>query len=90
MKYELAFTDQAIKDIEKFKISGDKPLLRKLRALLDELQVHPQTGTGKPERLKHDFAGYWSRRINHKHRLIYSIEEDKVLVTIIAAFGHYS
>ncbi|KPQ14210.1 MAG: toxin-antitoxin system Txe/YoeB family toxin component [Algoriphagus marincola HL-49] len=90
MRYELAFTDQALKDIEKLKISGDKPLLRKLRALLDELQVHPQTGTGKPENLRYDFAGYWSRRINHKHRLIYSIEEDKVLVTVIAAFGHYS
>ncbi|GAB2493771.1 Txe/YoeB family addiction module toxin [Algoriphagus taiwanensis] len=90
MKYELAFTDQAMKDIEKLKNSGDKPLLRKLRALFEELQVHPQTGTGKPEKLKYDFAGYWSRRINHKHRLIYSIEEDKVLVTVIAAYGHYS
>jgi len=90
MRYELAFTDQALKDIEKLKISGDKPLLRKLRALLDELQVHPQTGTGKPENLRYDFAGYWSRRINHKHRLIFSIEEEKVLVTVIAAFGHYS
>jgi toxin YoeB len=69
--------------------SGNKSLNKKIEKLLDELRSHPESGTGKPERLKHDFTGYWSRRINREHRLIYSIEDQRVIVTVISAFGHY-
>jgi len=41
-----------------------------------ELAEHPREGTGKPEMLKGDLAGYWSRRINREHRLVYSIEDE--------------
>jgi len=52
--------------------------------------MHPETGTGKPERLKFDLSGYWSRRINKKDRLIYFIQNEIVTVTVVSALGHYS
>ncbi|WP_307533289.1 Txe/YoeB family addiction module toxin [Pedobacter sp. W3I1] len=54
-----------------------------------ELSKHPEIGIGKPERLKFDLSGFWSRQINRKDRLIYKIEENIVTVTIISALGHY-
>ncbi len=89
MSYHLDFTDKANEDIAYFKKIGNKAILRKIATLLLEITEHPFTGTGKPEALRYDFAGLWSRRINHEHRLIYEIQEDKVVI-IIAAKGHYS
>ena len=62
-------------------------LLKKLNTLLNELREHPETGTGKPERLK--YIDKWSRRINDKHRLIYEIFDQIVTVVIVQAYGHY-
>ncbi len=56
--------------------------------LLQRLTRHPNTGTGKPEQLKHDLEGYWSRRINQKHRLVYKILDDTT-IRIYSAKGHY-
>ncbi|MFN3803047.1 Txe/YoeB family addiction module toxin [Belliella pelovolcani] len=64
-------------------------MLLKIDKLFDELRVNPKTGTGKPEKLKHYKKTTWSRRINSKHRLIYRIEENKVVVLVLAAWGHY-
>ena len=50
---------------------------------------HPTTGTGQPEALKHNLSGLHSRRINQKHRLIYSINEHIVTVYILSAWSHY-
>jgi len=58
--------------------------------LISELKLHPYSGTGKPEALKHDLQGYWSRRINQKDRLVYRVEENIVTVTVVAALGHYT
>ncbi|WP_209330738.1 Txe/YoeB family addiction module toxin [Lunatimonas salinarum] len=88
MTYQLEFSGQAIKDIEFHKNSGNKALLKKLFQLLEELTEHPTSGIGKPEQLKHNLAGYWSRRINQKHRLVYKILENET-VRIYAAKGHY-
>lgn len=88
MSYVIEFTDQALADIERLKKSGNVAVSKKIRKLLDELKEHPHTGTGKPERLKHDFNGYWSRRITREHRLVYSIEIYKITVTVITAYGH--
>ncbi len=64
--------------------------LIKLDSILEELKIHPRTGTGNPEQLKHQLSGFWSRRINKKDRLIYEIiEEPERLVVIISALGHY-
>jgi len=69
--------------------SGDKSSIKKVERIIAELYVHPETGTGKPEKLKFELAGYWSRRINKKDRLVYLIENNIVTVTIVSAIGHY-
>jgi toxin YoeB len=88
-KYELKFSPDFEKDKEKLIKSGDIQVLRKLAALLRELVKHPTTGTGKPEPLSGDRAGQWSRRISQKHRLIYMIDNEKVVVLLLSAYGHY-
>lgn len=89
MSYVLVFSKTALEDIEKHKKSGDKPTLKKIEKLLNELMEHPTTGTGKPELLKYESVGLYSRRINQKHRLIYSIENKIVTVHVLTLWGHY-
>lgn len=87
-RYTLSFHDQALDDIKNLK-KTDKPAFKKLGKLLTELQLHPFSGTGKPERLKHKKKGLWSRRISQKHRLVYTINEQEIAVIILSAQGHY-
>ena len=88
MSYLLNISDQARDDLRKLK--RDEPIsFNKAKVLLEELQNHPKTGTGKPEPLSGDRSGQWSRRITLKHRLIYSIEESIVTVLVISAYGQY-
>ncbi len=87
MRHILNFTDQAKEDIEFFKKSGNKIVLKKLHSLLEELLNTPFSGVGKPEALKHELSGYWSRRINHEHRLIYKVVDDSVVIYSLR--GHY-
>ncbi len=58
----------------------DKKILKKINSLIKEIQRTPFEGTGKPESLKHDLAGLWSRRIDHEHRLVYQIRESELLI----------
>ena len=88
MSYFIVPTEDAEQDMVRLRKS-EPSAYRKVLKLIDELRVHPRTGTGKPEQLKGDRAGQWSRRITKKHRLIYEIVEDKVLVYVLAAYGHY-
>ena len=89
MIYELTFSKIALEDIKKHKKSGDKPTLKKIEKLLNELKEHPTTGIGQPELLKHNLQGLYSRRINSKHRLIYSVEVEIVTVYVLSAHSHY-
>jgi len=89
MKFELEYTSDFESDKEKLRKSGEIKALQKLAKLLKELTEHPTTGTGKPEPLSGDRVGQWSRRITHKHRLIYLIIEEKVIVLLLSAYGHY-
>jgi toxin YoeB len=89
-KYQIEYTETAIKDLQKHKKAGNSSNLSKIQKLIDELKEHPETGTGKPEQLKGNLQAYWSRRINQKDRLIYKIENNIVTVTVISAMGHYS
>jgi len=89
MSYTLEFSKTALADIEKHKKSGDKSTLKKLQKLLNELMEHPTTGTGQPEMLKHNLAGLYSRRINKKDRLVYSINDEIVTVYVLSAASHY-
>lgn len=88
MSYRIDFTKQAQNDIDFHRKSGNKAVLKKINTLLEELSEHPFTGTGKPETLKYDLAGLWSRRINQEHRLVYEVVGDTIVV-VVAAKGHY-
>ncbi len=87
MGYVLDFTSKAIKDIEFFKKAGNKAVLNKINSLIEEILKSPFRGTGKPEQLKHDLVGFWSRRINREHRLVYEVTEQKII--ILSLKGHY-
>jgi toxin YoeB len=87
--YSIEFTPKALEGIEKLKKSGNKPLLIKLKKLLLELTEHPYSGTGQPEMLKHSLSGFWSRRINKEHRIVYAVNEKSITVTVISTVGHY-
>ena len=84
---EIEFTLKAEEDVVFWKRSGDKVMLKKIRKLLENIQESPFEGIGKPEQLKYDWVGYWSRRINHEHRLIYEVHNNKILIHSLK--GHY-
>jgi toxin YoeB len=88
-KYRIEITEKAKIDFQKHRKSGNKSVVNKIDVIFKELKLHPYTGTGKPEPLKYDLQGLWSRRINQKDRLIYEVIEDVVTVYIISAMGHY-
>ena len=58
----------------------DRKILKRINDLIKEITRTPYEGTGKPERLRHALAGYWSRRINDEHRLVYKVHGDAVLI----------
>lgn len=89
LTYALEFTDLAVEHIQQWKKEGNLSAQRKISALLRELQEHPAEGTGQVEQLRFDLAGFWSRRINKEHRLLYRIDEENKVVTIVRLKGHY-
>ena len=58
----------------------DKKISKRINALIREIQRLPYEGIGKPEPLRHALSGYWSRRINDEHRIIYKVENDSVMI----------
>ena len=88
MRYSLIFAPRAMDDFQRIKKSGDQVRLKKLRTILEELQEHPLTGIGNPERLKYR-ANTYSRRLSGRDRIIYSIHDDIVVVNILQMLGHY-
>ncbi|RRO20265.1 Txe/YoeB family addiction module toxin [Flavobacteriaceae bacterium 14752] len=90
IKYQIIFEKKALKDIKKISFSGRKSDKNRLENCLEELKVHPYSGSGKPEKLKFELSGLWSRRLNKKDRLIYEIiEKPYKKVVVISALGHY-
>lgn len=88
-KYFVDITDQAKKQLAEILKSGDKASIKKIQQIFIELSIHPASGVGKPEKLKFEFSGYWSRQINKKDRLVYRIDEEIITVFVISARGHY-
>ena len=86
--YKLEYTDEAKLHMQRLKHDEPKAF-QKMSNLLLELMEHPTTGTGHPEPLKGEPQGRWSRHITKKHRLVYRIYNDEVLVLILSAYGHY-
>jgi len=69
-------------------LATDKAMLRRLNTLIRDIQRAPFEGIGKPEALKADLSGYWSRRIDAEHRIVYRIDADAVI--IVQCRGHYT
>lgn len=88
MTYIIQLSDRAIDDAEKLRRDEPKAY-KKLDNFIEELKIHPYTGTGHPEPLKGDRSGQWSRTITKKHRLIYEVHDDVVVVLVLSAYGHY-
>ncbi len=84
---KIMFAPSAFNDLKLFK-SGNQKLVFKIFELITDMQAHPFTGIGKPEPLKGDQQGLWSRRINDEHRLVYKVTND--FIEIHSCFGHYS
>ncbi len=87
--YKIEFTEVADEDKEAWKKSGQKILMNRITRLLKDIEEHPKTGIGKPEALKYDLAGNYSRKINDEHRIVYSIDEERLAVTVHSLRGHY-
>lgn len=85
MKY--VFVDESWEDYLYWQ-KHDKKKLRRINDLLKDISRHPYEGIGKPEPLKHKWAGFWSRRIDEEHRLIYKYEGDEI--SIAKCRFHYS
>ena len=66
----------------------DRKILKRINQLIKDIVRDPFSGIGKPEALKQNLSGFWSRRIDEKNRLIYIVEEDSIV--LIACRGHYS
>ena len=88
MTYKVILYEQAQIDLAALAKSEPKAFA-KVQRFIEELKVHPKTGTGKPEALKGDRSGQWSREITKKHRLIYEIHDEVVSVMVLTAYGHY-
>ena len=67
---------------------SEPKLVKKIFSLIADIQKHPFEGIGKPEALKHDFAGSWSTRITEEHRLVYDVTDEKIVV--LRCKDHYN
>ena len=65
----------------------DKKILKRINSLIENITRHPFEGIGNPELLKHNWSGYWSRRINREHRLVYKVLDESI--TIVQCLYHY-
>ncbi|HBX63160.1 MULTISPECIES: Txe/YoeB family addiction module toxin [Empedobacter] len=76
---KIVFVDESWEDYLYWQ-KTDKSKLKKINELIKGIARNPFDGLGKPEALKHKYAGFWSRRIDHEHRLIYRVVEDEIQI----------
>ena len=76
---QIVFADQAWEDFT-YWVNHDRKIAKRIMRLIEEIEPDPFDGIGKPESLKHDMTGFWSRRITDEHRLVYSVEKNQVLI----------
>ena len=75
----IIFSEESFTDYQLWALE-DKKLYKKIYELIKDIIRSPFSGIGKPEPLKHELSGYWSRRINEEHRLVYKITDDSLLI----------
>ena len=83
---KILFTEKAWDDYL-YWVATDRATAARINKLINDARRTPFTGIGKPEALKHQLAGYWSRRITDEHRLVYAVDDGHLVV--IAARHHY-
>ena len=83
---KLTFTEKAFEEYLYWH-TQDKKTLKRINALLKEIMREPFSGTGKPEPLKYDYSGLWSRRIDDANRLVYCVTDEQI--EIYQCKGHY-
>ena len=76
---KIVFADRAWEDFTDW-AEHDRKVAKRIIRLLKEIERDPFQGIGKPEPLKHNLAGFWSRRITDEHRLVYAVEKKQILV----------
>ena len=76
---KLIFAEKAWEDYLYWQ-KTDKKILKRINTLIKDIKREPFEGIGKPEPLKHALSGYWSRRINDEHRIVYKIYQDSLLI----------
>jgi toxin YoeB len=86
MRRNIKFSPDAFREYNEW-IEQDKILFEKIKELIKDISREPFNGLGKPEPLKGNYAGFWSRRVNQEHRLIYSVNDDTI--NIVKCKGHY-
>lgn len=84
---KLDFSEKAQEDLVYWKKTGNIQIQKKIQELLLAILDNPFQGIGKPEELKHQLSGSWSRRINHEHRIVYQVKDNVILIESIK--GHY-
>jgi len=75
----ITFSKNAWEDYTSW-LTEDKTMLKRINDMVKEIQRTPYEGKGKPEPLKYDLAGLWSRRIEREHRLVYQVKENEILI----------
>ncbi len=84
---KLMFEQSAQEDLF-FWVSNDIKIVKRILDLIENIQQSPYTGIGKPEPLKHQLKGFWSRRITEEHRLVYKVSEEMLIIA--SCRYHYS
>ena len=84
---EIVFSPTAQKDLDFWKKSGNTGIQNKITDLLKSILETPFTGIGKPEPLRYNYSGLWSRRINREHRIVYEVTKE--IIIILSLKGHY-
>ena len=84
---EVIYKDEALLDLKFWKKSGNKQVQKKITELIADIMLHPETGIGKPEPLKYELSGLWSRHITDEHRIVYKAEDNVLYIASLR--GHY-
>ncbi|EMK1731226.1 Txe/YoeB family addiction module toxin [Salmonella enterica] len=84
---KLQWSSEAWEDYLYFQ-QTDKKIVKRINELIKDVMRHPFIGTGKPEPLKYNWAGFWSRRITQEHRLVYAVADDVIMIA--ACRFHYT
>ena len=87
MSFSIEFTNTALEDYDFWKKTNNIKVIDKIKSLFSNMKQTPFTGIGQPEALRHELSGYYSRRINKEHRIVYKVSETTIYV--IQLRGHY-